>query len=251
MALINCPNCGREISDKAKVCVECGRTIAVENTGIKTVNCPECGEANDGQAGHCTNCGFPFAVVETKKTKNILKKKWFWLLSIIFVLIISILLFEAHSVRTSNYDSDFCTAVLKIVESAADVEKIGNQVRSVWHDAIWEEDNEDTAKYTSTANDFDEALDNLFADEEFVGKITEISEKQKEIDTYLARLKNPPHKYEDIYDKFKELYYSYYDYADFVISCNGSYNSYAEDVQKKSSTLMELYREIKVELLGE
>ena len=27
MALINCPNCNKEISDKAKVCVGCGHQI--------------------------------------------------------------------------------------------------------------------------------------------------------------------------------------------------------------------------------
>ena len=53
------------------------------------------------------------------------------------------------------------------------------------------------------------------------------------------------------YDEFKELYYAYDDYVDFVISCKGSYNTYTEDLSKKSSVLMESYREIKVELLGE
>ena len=51
--------------------------------------------------------------------------------------------------------------------------------------------------------------------------------------------------------QFKELYYAYSDYVDFVILCKGSYNTYTEDLSKKSSTLMGSYREIKVELLGE
>jgi DNA-directed RNA polymerase subunit RPC12/RpoP len=43
MALINCPNCNKEISDKAKVCVGCGHRLVneVETVG-KMVNCPEC-----------------------------------------------------------------------------------------------------------------------------------------------------------------------------------------------------------------
>ena len=74
--------------------------------------------------------------------------------------------------------------------------------------------------------------------------------KQSEIDIYLGKLKNPPEKFEDAYDEFKELYYAYSDYVDFVILCKGSYNTYTEDLSKKSSALMESYREIKVELLG-
>ena len=134
---------------------------------------------------------------------------------------------------------------------SADAENVGNQICSVWNNAIFDKDNENTAKYTKTAKDFNEALSNLFADEEFTGKITAIRNKQSKIDTYLGKLKNPPEKFEDAYDEFKELYYVYSDYVDFVILCKGSYNTYTEDLSKKSSALMESYREIKVELLGE
>ena len=34
MALINCPNCNKEISDKAKVCVGCGHQIIDDVNGI-------------------------------------------------------------------------------------------------------------------------------------------------------------------------------------------------------------------------
>ena len=44
--------------------------------------------------------------------------------------------------------------------------------------ALFDKDNENTAKYTKTAKDFNEALSNLFADEEFTGKITAIRNKQ-------------------------------------------------------------------------
>ncbi len=257
MALIKCPNCSKEISDKAKVCVGCGHPFIDDlNTEKRMVNCPECGVIADSMTDICSNCGYPLNLLEIEtsekqKPKSVFKKKWFGILTICLVLLISAISIVFNSAKTENYNIDICTAVDEIMAVSADAENIGNQICSVWNNAIWDKDNENTAKYTSTAKDFNEALSNLFADEEFVGKITAIRNKQSEIDTYLGKLKNPPEKFEDAYDEFKELYYAYSDYVDFVIFCNGSYNTYTEDLSKKSSALMESYREIKVELLGE
>lgn len=257
MALINCPNCNKEISDKAKVCIGCGHQLVdAVNTEKRTINCPECGVVTDSLTDICSNCGYPLNSLEMKadekqKSKSIFKKKWFWISAICFVFLISVILLVSNNTRTENYNVEICTAVDEIMAVSAEVETIGNQICSVWNNAIFDKDNENTAKYTSTAKDFNEALSNLFADEEFIGKINSVRDKQSEIDAYFGKLKNPPHKFDDAYDEFKELYYAYSDYADFVISCKGSYNTYTEDLSKKSSALMENYREIKVELLGE
>ena len=257
MALINCPNCNKEISDKAKVCVGCGHQILDDaNTEKRMVTCPECGGIADSLTDICSNCGYPLNSLgikadEKQKSKSIFKKKWFWISAICFMLLISIVLFVANRARNENYNIEICTAVDEMMAVSADAENVGNQICSVWNNAIFDKDNENTAKYTSGTKDFNEALSNLFADEEFTGKITSIRNKQSEIDTYLGKLKNPPEKFEDAYDEFKELYYAYSDYVDFVILCKGSYNTYTEDLSKKSSALMENYREIKVELLGE
>ena len=257
MALINCPNCNKEISDKAKVCVGCGYQIFDDVNVEKIImDCPECGVVTDGMTDICSNCGYPLKLFELKdneksKNKSLFKKKWFWVLAVCFVLLISIVLFVSNNTRTENYNTEICTAVDEIMAVSSDAENVGNQICSVWNNAIWDKDNENTAKYTSGTKDFNEALSNLFADEEFIGKITAIRDKQSEIDTYLGKLKNPPEKFEDAYDEFKELYYAYSDYVDFVILCKGSYNTYTEDLAKKSSALMESFREIKVELLGE
>jgi predicted amidophosphoribosyltransferase len=34
MALINCPECGKEISDQAAICIQCGHPIAAKNAAI-------------------------------------------------------------------------------------------------------------------------------------------------------------------------------------------------------------------------
>ena len=51
MAMIPCPECNGNISDKARFCVHCG---------CKVVVCPECGATYVGSATSCKECGFVF-----------------------------------------------------------------------------------------------------------------------------------------------------------------------------------------------
>lgn len=51
MAIIKCPECGHQVSDKAPVCPSCGVEIAG-----KTVKCPQCGEVYFKDQAACPNC---------------------------------------------------------------------------------------------------------------------------------------------------------------------------------------------------
>ncbi len=50
MAMINCPECGKEISDKAASCPNCGAVV-------KKKFCQHCGEAIDSDCVVCPKCG--------------------------------------------------------------------------------------------------------------------------------------------------------------------------------------------------
>lgn len=50
MALINCPECGKEISDKAVSCPNCGAVV-------KKKFCQHCGEKIDNDCVVCPKCG--------------------------------------------------------------------------------------------------------------------------------------------------------------------------------------------------
>lgn len=54
MAIIKCPECGRQISDKAPTCPSCGVEIAG-----KTTKCPNCGEVYFNYLEMCPNCKTP------------------------------------------------------------------------------------------------------------------------------------------------------------------------------------------------
>ena len=51
MAIIKCPECGRQISDKAPTCPNCGVEIAG-----KIIKCPHCGEIYFSSQEMCPNC---------------------------------------------------------------------------------------------------------------------------------------------------------------------------------------------------
>lgn len=56
MALINCKECGKEISDMAIACVHCGCPVKVEENKII---CKECGIEKSDDSSICKNCGCP------------------------------------------------------------------------------------------------------------------------------------------------------------------------------------------------
>ena len=65
MAMMECPNCGEKVSDKAKKCVHCGAVLIPE---VKKY-CQECGTELETEAEIGPNCGCP--VEDKEKTENV------------------------------------------------------------------------------------------------------------------------------------------------------------------------------------
>ena len=66
MALINCSECGKEISDKATSCPHCGAPTS--NVSANTKFCKHCGESIDKECLICPKCGKQ--VEEIKNSKD-------------------------------------------------------------------------------------------------------------------------------------------------------------------------------------
>lgn len=77
--LIKCPECGKEISSKAKKCVHCGKVFVEEKRLTKI--CDDCGKEVAVDATECPFCGCPFEGKTLQKpniiAKSILVKKNF------------------------------------------------------------------------------------------------------------------------------------------------------------------------------
>lgn len=70
MALINCPDCGKEVSDSAPSCIHCGCVLKVN-----TIRCPECGAENSENTKTCAKCGFAFKTENTAQQVIVINKK--------------------------------------------------------------------------------------------------------------------------------------------------------------------------------
>lgn len=57
MALIKCPECSKNVSDKTSNCPYCGFPIYLEiNNSLEKKQCPFCGTTNEHYAINCRNC---------------------------------------------------------------------------------------------------------------------------------------------------------------------------------------------------
>lgn len=109
MAMIQCPECGKEISDKAKKCIHCGNVLNEEE--IKTKKCSECGTENSLEITECVHCGCPFeTIVETKveiqePKKNIYVKKFLpIIIGVMIVTIIGIFVYNTKVVQPKKLE---------------------------------------------------------------------------------------------------------------------------------------------------
>lgn len=66
MALTNCPECGKEISDKATVCPNCGTPFGEKKF------CKFCGETIDNDCVVCLRCGKQVEDLGNKNGQNII-----------------------------------------------------------------------------------------------------------------------------------------------------------------------------------
>jgi uncharacterized membrane protein YvbJ len=63
MALIKCPKCGEEISDRGIICPHCHTMLNNTNTVVQSpfknnmMKCPDCGKEISETADFCPNCG--------------------------------------------------------------------------------------------------------------------------------------------------------------------------------------------------
>lgn len=99
MAIIQCRNCGRQISDKAAVCPGCGAGQVEEQfQSPATRTCEECGEQVPEASRECPNCGCPISVKPVLNIRFSRKK------SIILSIIVSVVIIAGVGIAV--YDSE-------------------------------------------------------------------------------------------------------------------------------------------------
>lgn len=150
MAMIKCPECGQEISDKAKKCIHCGKEFVEEKP--KTKICSECGKENSLDATECAFCGCPLEDISGKedffgannqnsvKNKKSVVKIIVPIVAVALVAIIGIVFYNVKVVKPKNtYDEAMeilekgkyneADELLKSIEGYKDVSEIREKLK--------------------------------------------------------------------------------------------------------------------------
>lgn len=183
-----------------------------------------------------------------KKHKGVFKSIIVFTLIVVSVLGIGI----SQKAKELTFYSNMETVSFTMLDGATKAEDAGNLIKSVWYNAIFEERNSETDKYTMKngkfVDDFNDALSELFADENFSNSISEIVTNQSEAANLVKQLKEPPKKYEEAYSVLKIYYDNYMEMTKIVINPTGSLNAFSEDLNTYDNNTVNSYEKMKLYL---
>lgn len=267
MAMVNCPNCGESVSDKAEKCIHCGTTIK-ENVNKK---CSECGAELENGASVCPKCGCPVKANETSSIPQqvevtnvqVSKKTTKKIIMGVCLAIVCVLgFFVIQNINATNankkYEESYKAIVNDMFMGGVEAEECANLIEAVWRDTIKDNGkNAETQKYVCTSivfrdgscyvyDDFNESLRNLFADSSFSAKISSISSNQTKVKNAMKNMKNPPESWKEAYDDLMEFYDIYVEFTNLATSPTGSYNTYSSSFGTLDSSFARAYDKVKL-----
>lgn len=270
MAMIQCPECGQKISDKAKKCIHCGKVFVEEKTVNEEIKCSECGIVLAEADEICPNCGCPVEKkireeetkpqqVEIARIRMAVKTQ-----KIIIGIIIAVILcigggigYKIYSDNKAEqiyieayneYIDNLNKAQILMLSGGSDAESLCNLTLRVWGNAIYEEKDNETDKYTRPdgyfVSDFNDALANLYLDSDTNDTIEDIESNQASVKEIIKKLQNPPEGLDKCYDTISDLYEAYKTLTDLAISPSGNYNGFGTKKSDAVSDFMSAYEKL-------
>lgn len=270
MAMIQCPECGQEISDKAKKCIHCGKVFVEEKSVNEEIKCSECGTILAETDEICPNCGCPVEKkikeedikpqqVEVASIKMAVKTK-----KIIVGIIIAIVICVGGGIGYKIYSDNKAEQIYResyneyidnlgqvqilMLSGGSDAESLCNLTLRVWGNAIYENKDNETDKYTKPkgyfVSDFNEALVNLYADSETKDTIDDIENNQVSVKELIKKLQNPPEGLDKCYDTVSDLYEAYKMLTDLAINPSGNYSGFSTKKSDAVSDFMSAYEKL-------
>lgn len=250
MALIKCPQCQNEISDRASKCPNCGfEMYMLGEFGF----CEECGKPLKPNVSSCQNCGCPIMPKDYKKKSNHSGVKA--LAIILAIVIVASLatvftLNDLNNKKTEQYRENLAVAADLMASGGHTAAEMAELVTDVWYNTIYEKDDIKTDKYTKNGrkfnDDFNDSLANLFADAEIQTKQDEIIKNREDLTDAMILLKNPPRKYKETYEKFSECYDAYMDFTELAVYPKGSLESYTNSINEIGSRMSDAVYDLRL-----
>ena len=237
MALIVCPECGKEISDKVKACPHCGYPFQEEADTVA----PQ-----------------PVEVTSVKLTSPEQKKKIRngVIIAAVAIILAIVGIWAAVTLSRSNsrsqYIENLWLARSTMLKGAADAESLCNLTKAVWYNTIYEEISSATDEYTMTNgrfnDDFNDSLAALYSASSTLDAIREIEANQSEVTDIMQTLQNPPEDLIACYTTIDAMYEEYQGFTNLAISPSGSLTSYTEEFRAYDNDFMKYYEKIETQI---
>ncbi len=231
MALIPCPECGKEVSDKVKACPYCGYPLVDEKEEVGGIS-KETAQPS----------------VDKHKTPKLLI---IGIVSIIALLIVAVL-YALNLKKEKDYADNLRRISETMIMTASTSENILDTVGQIWYNAIYEKRSPATNPYTIKngrfVKDFNDALSNYYISYSARGAIETIKTHQSDVQELMQELQDPPKKYQDTYETVKELYLAYQSLTNYAISPSGSLNTFAQNKIEKLERFSELFKKLQLEI---
>lgn len=237
MALVNCPECGKEVSDTIKICPSCGYRIKKKN-----------------------------------KKKIIILIAIIIVLIAISVTVGLLIYKNNEKKKVELYRNNISEITTMINKSSSSVKSCGTLIYNVWNNAIQEKFDDVTDKYTvknpspgegssfeevwdwideEHFYDYNTALQNLFSAEEFTSEIDKIYTEQKKIKEKMKELKNPSEQFEEEYETVKDYYEKYLSFTTMVTDVSGSLQTWSSNYNDAETDLLNCYKKVQTYVANE
>lgn len=242
MALITCPECGKEISDRVKACPHCGYPLVEEPQQEQPASAPQQVEVVSVK-------------VDSKKSKKIIVGA---IIAIVLIAIcaLAVITMNRQKVAAARaaYIDNLMLARSTMLTGGAQAESLCNLTKSVWYNTIYEESDSKTDAYTKSSysgkfyDDFNTSLSILFSDSSTKRTITKIKENQEEVAEIMRNLQNPPDDLAACFQTIESMYDVYSDFTSLAISPSGSLQSYSENFRTYDNDFMRLYEKLDTQI---
>lgn len=242
MALITCPECGKEISDKVKACPHCGYPLAKEPQ-------PEQPESSPQQVEVVS------VKVDPKKSKKIITGVIVAIVLVAMCVVAVIMVNQQKAAAArATYIDNLTLARSTMLTGGAQAENLCNLTKSVWYNTIYEESDSTTDAYTKNSysgefhDDFNTSLSNLYSDSSTRTTITKIKQNQTEVAEIMRNLQNPPDDLTACFQTVESMYDIYSDFTNLAISPSGTLQSHSENFRTYDNDFMRLHDKLDTQI---
>lgn len=243
MALIVCPECGKEISDKVKACPHCGYPFPENEQVASTPQQVEVTAVNLGPK-------------DPKKKKKVLLGGAVAVIAIIAVIVIvfAVKQNQAAAMR-QEYIDNLRLIQVQMLSSGSVAEQMCNTTKSVWYNTIYEERDSKTDRYCMSNGkfneDFNDSLNALYSNSDTITVVDGLKENRETIAALMNDLQNPPDEFTACFSTVESMYDAYWGLTGLAISPSGSLKTYSEEFRTYDSDFMKYYEKLDTQIPSE